>query len=162
MMDILTSGDLKGILEVLKSMEELEVAVADLYGTCAGYCSEDMDFWRALAGAEMKHAENIRKMIAIISKKPENFQKGRPFNVFATRTTISGIRNNIEKITKEQITKTGVWFIARDLEQSLMEQRYSDIVKTDDIEFLTLVREIGTETVAHKNELDRQISQRKK
>jgi hypothetical protein len=49
-------------------------------------------------------------------------------------------------------------FIARDLEQSILESSYSDVIKTSDTEFQTLIKEVLSDTVGHRERLDKKIS----
>lgn len=156
-MDIKTSGDLKGILDVLSRMEESERAIADFYRICGDTWTSEKEFWASIEGEENKHIQYIERMKEIISKKPEHFKKGRPFNVFAIQTVNKGIQNNIQKVRTGELTRNNALFAARDSEQSLMENRYNEIVKTEDIEYLTLAKEIMQDTGSHKNRIDDEI-----
>ncbi len=51
-----------------------------------------------------------------------------------------------------------VLFIARDIERSLIEARYDEIVKTNDIEYQNLVKRIVSQTVVHKGMIDKKIA----
>jgi hypothetical protein len=159
---IITSADLKGLFDVLKLMAENELAIAELYKTCALVWKEDSEFWLNLEKQEIKHANNINKMMEIISKKTEHFEKSYPFNIVAIKTIMSYVKNNIEKIREGKLPRINALSIARDIEQSLMENKYNEIVKTDDIEYQTLVKEIITETAAHKDHIDKIINEMKK
>ncbi len=156
-MDIHVSGDLKGILDTLIHMEEMEKAVSELYMSCADTWPADRIFWAELSDEEREHRNNIVRMHQIISNKPEHFEKGRPFNIFAIQTMLTGLRNNIEKIRNHDLSENNALSIARDIEQSFIEFRYSEIVKTADIEYGTLVQKILKETAQHKIKIDQKI-----
>ena len=156
-MDIMTSGDLKGILDVLSYLEKTENAIAEFYRTCSETWVNEREFWSSIEEEERKHAENIQKMSEIISKKPERFEKGRPFNIMAVQTVINGIQNNILKVKNGQLPRNNALFVARDNEQSFMEFRYNEIVKTEDVEYMTLVKEIVQDTGTHKSRIDTEI-----
>jgi len=47
--------------------------------------------------------------------------------------------------------------IARDIEQSFIEFRYGEILKSTDIEYNTLVQKIVKETAQHKMKIDKKI-----
>jgi hypothetical protein len=96
-------------------------------------------------------------MYRIVSDKPEYFEKGRPFNIQATQTIITGIRNNIEKLKKGEVREDNAISIARDIEQSFIEFRYSEILITTDVEYNTLVQKIIKETTQHKMKIDQKI-----
>jgi hypothetical protein len=156
-MDIHASGDLKGMLDTLIHMEEMEKAVSELYMVCADTWPADRIFWAELSDEEREHRKNIATIHPIISNKPEHFEKGRPFNIFAIQTILTGLRNNIEKIRQHELSENNALSIARDIEQSFIEFRYSEIVKTADIEYSTLVRKIVKETAQHKIKIDQKI-----
>lgn len=156
-MDLLSTGDLKGILDVLSSMEEAEKTIAEFYRVCGELWIERQDFWSAIEEDERKHVRHLGTMKEIISRKPQRFEKGRPFNIMAVQTLIKGIQNNIAKTKAGELKMSGALFIARDNEQSFLESRYNEVVKTEDIEYLTLVNTIVRETVNHKASIDREI-----
>jgi rubrerythrin len=159
-MDIKTSGDLKWILELLTAMAETELIIGKFYEACSGLSQETLAFWDGISKAEIKHSENIKKMIHVISTKPERFEKGRQFNVFAIKTFNDGIRNYINRLKDGEIDSNRAFFIARDIEHSLLENRYGEIVKTDDIEFKGLLADIISETEEHKTTLERKCNER--
>ncbi|MCX8110224.1 MAG: hypothetical protein N3D15_03120 [Syntrophorhabdaceae bacterium] len=156
-MNIKVSGELSGIIEVLKKMAMFEMTIAELYSLCATTWEEDADFWLDIWRDEIRHAQYINRIIEIISKKPENFEKGRPFNVFGLETTINDIRSKIQKIKDKEIPIDNLLFIVRDYENGYLEDRYSEIVKTDDIEYRTLMQGIANETGRHKEKIIKKI-----
>lgn len=156
-MDIHSSGDLKGILDTLIQMEEIEHVVSEFYTVCADTWPADQAFWTELSHEELEHGNNIAMMYQIISNKPEHFEKGRPFNIFAIQTMLTGLRKNIEKTVQRELSDHNVLSIARDIEQSFIEFRYSEIIKTADIEYNTLVQKIVKETTQHKIKIDQKI-----
>jgi rubrerythrin len=159
-MDIKTSGDLKGILEVLTAMAETEQIISQFYEACSKLSQDSSAFWNGISKAEIRHSENIKKMIEIITTKPERFEKGRPFNIFAIKTFNDGVKNYLNRLKSGEIDADRACFIARDIEHSLLESRYSDIVKTDDIEFKTLIGEIISDTEEHKTILEHRYQER--
>ncbi len=161
-MDLLASGDLKGILDVLNHMEQSEKTIAEFYHACAKAFSQHQEFWLDIEAQEQKHVLYIGKMKAIIEKKPEHFEKGRPFNIMAVLTIIKGIQDNTIKVRSGQMQLVNVLSIARDNEQAIMESRYNEVVKTEDIEYLTLVKEIVEDTARHKQEIDKMFAAMKK
>lgn len=158
-MNIKVSGELTGIIEVLKKMAMFEVAIAELYSVCAVTWKEESEFWLDIWKDEIRHAQYINHIIEIVSKRPENFQKGRPFNVFSVETTVADIRKKIEKVKSGEITKGAFLFVASDLEKGYLEDRYSEIVTTDDIEYKTLMQKVIDDTGRHKEKIVRRIDE---
>ena len=50
-------------------------------------------------------------------------------------------------------------FIARDLEQSIIESKYFEIVKGRDVKFQDLVEELRIDTMAHREALNKRIEE---
>lgn len=161
-MDLLVSGDLKGILDVLDQMEQSELVVAEFYHACGEIWPQHQEFWFGIDAQEHKHALYIQDMKTIIQNKPQHFEKGRPFNIMAAQTIIKGVQNNTAKLRSGQLKIINALAIARDNEQSFMEARYNEVVKTEDIEYLTLVKQIIQDTIAHKLQIDRMFAAIKK
>ncbi len=154
------SKDLALVLDVLKALEEAELAVGELYRTCAHVWEEDKVFWLKIEAEEMKHARGINKLADILHNKTEQFEVGRSFNPVAINTFIKGIQANIKRLQSGGIPKNNMLFIARDIEQSIIEFRYAEVVKTNDVQYNTLVEKIVSDTVSHKTRIDEKINAR--
>ena len=109
--------------------------------------------------AETKHAGIVNRIKKIISEKPDKFVLGRLFKVPAIQTMISGIQWNIQRLRKREITEQNMLFIARDLERSILENQYAQIIKGDDSGFQALMNEIVSDTVDHHEYLIQKISE---
>lgn len=151
-------ADLETIQQVLKLMGEAELAMAELYQTCADAWPEDNGFWKKLAAGECEHSANMRRMGEIIALKFDRFQLNRPINPVGIRTFISGIRSNIDRVKSGAIPKRNMLFIARDIENSILEIKYNELVRSDDVEFNTLIKRIVDETHSHLRMMGDQIA----
>lgn len=151
---------LRNVQEICKVMEGLarnERAIAELYSACADQWPEDRKFWQALADAEGKHAAMIESLSEILTRRPERFEAGRPFNLTAVSSSIAWIQSNRDKVRNGSLTRGKILILARDLEQSVLEAKFAEIVKGDDLEYATLVNEVVADTQAHREMLDRRI-----
>lgn len=148
---------LERTLETLELMARAEETLERLYETCAGLWLEDGEFWRGLAGEEKCHAEIIRTMAAMLSGNPDNYQAGRPFSTDALKTFISGIEQHIETVKGTVIPELKAMRVAWDIEQSIIESRYAEVVKTDDKRFQELAAEIIQETAVHRRLVGKKI-----
>ena len=144
-------------LEALKHMEELELTMAELYQSCAQLWPEHEEFWMDIQQAEVKHAHNINRMRKIISERPENFGTGRSFQPVVIKTFIAGIKSNIQNLKKKEMNEVRALFLARSIEQAYLASKYTEIAKTEDKEFQSLMREIYSETVFHREHLNKRI-----
>jgi len=147
----------ENILDVLKNMEAFERIVAELYLSCSQTGSFDKEFWTDMGQAEIKHARNINSMMELISKKPESFELNSHFRSAAIKTATSGIQWHMDRLKKNGVTEEKMLYIARDLEQAILENSYNNIVKTSNSEFQSLMSEIVSDTVVHHDQLERKI-----
>lgn len=154
---MLTPAALQNLTDVMKVMAETERLIAELYRACAEIWVEDRVFWLETVAAEEKHADNIETMAGLIADRPERFELGRPFNPMAIQTIKTGLESNLERLKKGEITREKMLHLARDIEASVIEKSYGEIVGTKDLEYKTLVKEIITETVSHRKIFEERI-----
>lgn len=156
---MLSSAEQENLIGIMKAMEEHELAVAELYQTAAAAWPPDEALWNGLAATEKIHADNLERMIAQVQAKPLRFGIGRPFNVVALKTAQEGIRQSIGKIARGDFSRLQILIVARDIEQSLIEAQYGSIVKTNDLEFQKLLREIVDQSYGHRKVIQEQIDE---
>lgn len=155
----MTSPALDRTLEAMELMARAESAVERLYETCAALWKEDVEFWQGLAAEEKHHSEHIRSMIAILTGSPGNFQPGRPFSSVALQTFISGVERDIESVKQFTVPEMKALHIARDIEQALIECRFTEVVQTDDKRFRALADEVTRDTAIHRRLVEKKIMQ---
>jgi len=151
--------ELTTLLGLLDLMGEFELKMAELYRTCAELWLEDEQFWWDMERAETKHAGIVSRIKKIVSEKPDRFTLGRLFKVPAVQTMMAGIQWNIQRLRKREITEQNMLFIARDLERSILENNYAQMIKNDDSGFQALMNEIVSDTVDHHDYLIQKISE---
>jgi len=96
-------------------------------------------------------------MREIIVKKQEKFDVGRPFNLIALNTAFSGLKDSVRRIANGELSRMKILVLARDIEQSVLESHYGEVVKTNDIEYQTLMKEILSQTYEHKAAIQKKI-----
>jgi ferritin len=154
---MMSMADIERITKVLESMIKFELMLSDFYKQCADIWTEDPSIWQNLAYAEIHHAENIQKMREIITKKRESFEAGRPFNLIAIDTAMAGLKDNISRLTSSTFSCEKMLIVARDIEQSILESHYAEIVKTADPEYQSLMEGILSQTYEHKKIIQKKI-----
>jgi hypothetical protein len=154
---MMSIADIEKITTALEAMIQYELNLSDFYKQCADIWTEDQAFWQNLAHAEVRHAENIQKMREIIAKKRENFEAGRPFNPIAINTAMAGLKDNIRRLTSGAFSSEKMLVMARDIEQSILESHYAEIVKTSDLEYQALMKGILSQTYEHKKIIQEKI-----
>lgn len=144
----------QNILRVLAGLEQLEKNVAQLYELAAQKWPVDADIWTGLSGDEIKHADCLKSMAAILEKNPGYFEAGRPINIAAVNSSMAWISKAIDDITADKFDYRKMIFFARDIEQSILESKYSEILKTNNAEYNKLAKQVVGETVSHKKKID--------
>jgi hypothetical protein len=79
-------------------MAELEMAIAEFYKTAGEVFQEDTTFLTCLAEEEILHVDYIGRMADLLKRNPQEFEPGRPLNIVAVNTAISGVRNYIQRL----------------------------------------------------------------
>ncbi len=67
----------------------------------------------------------------------------------------------MEKVRQGNISEKRILAIALDIERSLLERKYSELVKTDDIEYQTISKSIDTETQIHRDRIEKKLKEYK-
>jgi len=150
------------INNVLQNMAEAELTMTEFYTACSKVFSHEKDFWLDMANDEIKHAENINEMINVIYRKPHLFEEGLKFQVGLIKTFIDGIKSAIQKIKNGELPSDKMVFIARDFENSSIEMKYYEVLKTDDEEYNAFVRKIISQDIGHRTKLDKKIEDMKR
>lgn len=145
--------DLTGTLEALKELERLELALEAFYGLCGEPEASQSEFWAALAREERGHAAAIRRMAIVLAERPDRFEPNRTFHVTAIQTFRAYVESLAERLRTGGISRRDqhrLLSLARDLEQSVLEGKWNEIVRTTDEEFQALLRDVIAETRSHK------------
>jgi hypothetical protein len=150
---------IRDVLDNLPLLGEAEKRVSEFYLLCAEVFPESKDFWLSMAASELRHAENIRKMLTLIEKEPKKYRPGYPFSPAAIRAFVLYLEGLVEKMRKGEIPRGKVLSIAAEIEDSAVELHYGDIVETHVEEYNLLASEIDGETAGHKSSLDLMIKE---
>jgi hypothetical protein len=150
--------DVKDLTAIVETLAQFETTLAAHYCACAKVWLEDGEFWIQMEQSEIRHARNMTRIKTMLSERPNIFQRGRPFKIAAIQTSIAGAQWDIQRLNRKEMTRKNMLFIARDLEQSVLERNYAEILKSNDIEFQSLMKEMLSETIQHRKYLDEQIA----
>ena len=138
------------------------MAVAEFYGVCSRTWESEQGFFAALSRDEMRHAADVRELARILADKPEQFQSLRRFHKAAVQTFVAGVKESAARVHRGETPLDRVLHIALDMENSILENRFTEIVKTEEIRYQTVARRIMDETRSHKANIERRIAERKK
>ena len=154
--------DLIYVLDVLNAMADAEVALRDLYKVCAEKYPGNADFWNEISEAEDRHSLNMIRMTGVVSLNHEEFIVGRHTHEAGIRTFIRGINSTKNRLMSGELDQKKSLYLSKDMERSLLESKYKDFLKTDNIEYNVLVSEIVRETEEHNATIDKKIAEMEK
>lgn len=141
------------VLIVFDKMAELEKTIADLYAAAAQNYPQHAAFWFDMAKDERRHALRMKQIQKILAKSPHEFERGRPLHAARVEFMISNIENSIQRLKDGGFQYRQFLFAALDLEQSILESGYMEIVEAGDLEYQTLMSHVVRETDIHKGQL---------
>lgn len=153
---------MQNIAQVFSHLEIMETTVSGLYEMAARQWPADAALWDDMSKEEIKHAEYIKLLAAIVAKNPDNFVIGRPINITSINSSVTWINKNIADIKNGSLDKNKMHFLARDIEQSILEAKYAEFLKTDNQEYNKLIKLVFEETISHRKKIDDKISSLKK
>ncbi len=147
------------VFDVLQEMKTHELWMAEFYRAFSEVWPAEREFWFDMERAEKRHAQYLEKIVQCLTEKPDHFHLGRPIRLAAIRTSISGIQSVIDQFKKRKIPIYKAIFIARDMEQSVIESRVGEFLKTEDIECGALMEEMIYDTKSHLERLTKKIGE---
>lgn len=145
------------ILKILSLMSDLEFRVSELYAECAGQYAENGQFWSELSRAEIGHGEAIRKMAGLYAEKPDDYRVARPFTAVSINAAIKWAKERLEQLRSDPLPEEKMLFIARDLEASLLESKFTEYLATGNIEFNNFAGSLAKDTQDHQRALTEKI-----
>jgi hypothetical protein len=133
----------------------LEETMAAFYQACGSLATAEAPSWRELELAERRHMEQVQRLAAMVTERPARFEQNPAFKAAALRSVIAYVDAALARLQSGQAPTDlrRLLSLARDLEQSILESRYPEVVKTADLEFQGLARGLVADTAAHKGQI---------
>lgn len=153
---------LQEVVETLRIMAEVEKTVGEFYRNCAGSFRHDSDFWLGLAEDEGLHADVLTKLSQMVSRKPNEYRRGRLPSVGALRTFISRIQSDQERLSSGTLTMDNALLVAYLMETTVIECNYTEVVRTTNPKCLEALKNLSSATVKHKGKVKEKMENHKK
>jgi hypothetical protein len=144
--------------QVLGTLREIELLVGELYRRFASAFAMDRELWEGLSREEEGHAalaEALRTMLASSGGAPAALDK---VHLAALETYKKGIEYQLARLRRGEIVRRSALFIARDLEKTLVERMYYDLVKGAGTDAAEVASRIQSETESHLGRLEARIA----
>jgi rubrerythrin len=133
-------------LVILNTLAELEESVGRLYEAYAALFPDYRQFWSDLVGEEKQHGVWVRELRDLVEIGKAKFSENR-FNIFAIQAYINYLKEELEKATGR--TLVNALSIASYIEESLMENKYFEIIDGDSEELRQTLRNLAGATQTH-------------
>jgi hypothetical protein len=148
---------IRDVIDNLMLISKGERYVSEFYRLCGDVFAEEKDFWYSLSASEDSHAEAALKMAALVAKEPGKYKPGRSFHASSIRLFGLHLGDLLESMRAGKLKKKEVLAAAVDIENSVVELNYGDIVETDVPAYRALSRRLEEETGEHGKELEKRL-----
>jgi len=152
-----------GIQEVAKSQGQIigqlascEIAIGKLYGRYGEKFPNMREFWLSLADQEKAHASLLLGLQAALPQTQLLFNLDR-FTTFRIAATLRYIEGRMSCAESRNVPLPEALSVAVNLENTLIEAHFYDIVKCDAPEFKYVASRLAADTQRHAAELSRMI-----
>ena len=146
-----TLRNLEDVLTNLEYLADAEAQISVFYKLCGVAMTKEQNLWNSLSDQELRHADTVKKMIAMIKQKPKLYKPGISFSTMTIRLFDVEMQRLVEQMNAGRISAEKLFAIALEIEDSAVEMSYSRMVKTEDQKFLSLARQIDNESAEHKS-----------
>jgi len=149
--------DLERTLAALGTMREFELALAAMYSACALRWPHDPACWEGLIAAEKGHADYVKRLAGIVASRSLDFYPGRPLTSAAVERQIDYVHHRTHEFTEGLVSERQALLAIRDLERSIIESNFFELVHSPDPDYTGLVTTILDETKDHVAGIDERL-----
>jgi hypothetical protein len=142
--------------QILDGLREVELIISQLYQYFSQSFPSDRVFWGILAEEEAVHASMVGDLKTALLQNGWSFEVGK-ISLAALITFRLGISGQVDRLRKGELGRRNAFFIARDVEKTLIENRYYDLIRSDNKDYQSIQDKIRRETEAHLQKLENYI-----
>ncbi|MBP1659190.1 MAG: hypothetical protein H6P95_382 [Candidatus Aminicenantes bacterium] len=142
--------------QVLEALREIEHLIADLYRRFAKYFPKDRGLWEALSQDEQSHAAAADELKRLLGETTAPATSGR-INLAALSTYRKGLEDHVHRLERGEINRTKALFTARDIEKTLVERSFYDLIQSDHSGFKEGQARVIESTRSHLGKLEEYI-----
>ncbi len=139
-------------LESLEMLLENERVISELYMSLGERCAMHRSFWVKFAAQERQHYEWINLLISKVKEGVVFFDEKR-FPLQAMVTFQEYVLSLQKKVQKEDIPCAGIFYMALDLENALLEKEFFKVFEPDTTELKQLLRRLEMATKEHRDRI---------
>ena len=153
------SGEAQSVVQVFKLLSKFEMGLFEFYRKAMDYWVLDGEFLVDFIQEEVLHAENLSQMAELVTKNPEKFERGRIVDTNSVTAAISGLRTHLARLGREELGKSEILSVSREMENWVITFRYTELLRSNDPAYQKLVKEVAVQTEAHKRVLDKKVEE---
>ena len=142
--------------QILDTLHQIELIVAELYRRFSHSFVQDRVFWENLSQDEESHAVMVTELKNTLLRNGSPFEVGK-INLLALSTYRQGIKSQLSRLERGKLRRQNAFFIARDLEKSLIERRFYESIRSENPEYRAIQEKIRKETEFHLQKLENYI-----
>ena len=143
--------------QVLDVLRGIELLVAELYRRFARYFPKDRQLWEGLCADEEGHAAAAAELKTLLPRDRAPSIHGRT-NLAALETYKKGLEYHFHRLERGEINRTKALFTARDIEKTLVEKAFYELVRSDSQDYRAGQARIDGETRSHLERLESYIA----
>jgi hypothetical protein len=137
------------VLDVLVSLREFELVLAEFYAACRDSWPQDDAFWTELVQGELRHATYLTDSARLVEDRPEVFITGRTVTEAPVVEQMEFVRERLRQLCTDRLGERAAVIVSRDIEQAVIQGRLYELVRSEDPTYARLVGEIVDETREH-------------
>jgi len=149
--------DLERTLATFGTLSEFELALADMYRACALRWPRDPTCWEKLIEAEEGHAGSVKRLAGLVASRSLDFCPGRPLTSAAVERQVDYVHHRTHEYTEGLVSERQALLAIRDLEHSILESHFFELVHSPDQDYAALVATILDETKDHVAVIDKRL-----
>ena len=129
-----------------------EINVGKLYRAYTEQFPDYCSFWSGLASEEAEHASWVRKLASEVAEGAVLVNDKR-FNASAIKTFSDYLGRELIKVNKSGISLISALSTALYIEESIIEQKYSELFDGDSVEFKKTLIDLANATKDHRSRI---------
>jgi rubrerythrin len=141
---------------IIENLIACESSLAELYEAYSRADSELSSFWKDIATEENNHATQLKSLLQLLERGVIFKEIGR-FDDATIAPVVNLVKKELEAIRQTPSSRTHSLQMALNLETSVFDAHFYDIVKADSPEYHAVASRLQSETRTHINIIRKKI-----
>ena len=133
---------------IIENLIACEMLLAELYEAYSRIDGELSSFWKSIAAEENNHAVQLKSLLHLLEKGVIFKEIGR-FDEATIAPVVKLVKTELESIRKTPSSRTHALQLALNLETSVFDAHFYDIVHADSPDYHAVASRLQSETRTH-------------